>query len=250
GAGPGAPDLITVRGYKAILEADLLVVAGSLVSEAVYQDRSPACRVVDSAPLNLEQITSLLIAGWQQNLKTVRLHTGDPTLYGAIQEQMAVLAQSGVPCRIIPGVTSSLAAAAVLGLEWTLPEVTQTLILTRAPGRTPMPPGEDLASLCAHRSSLALYLSAAQGEAVSRILAEHYGPQSPVALCYRVTWPDERIIWTTAEDLPRTLAAEKLERHTLMLIGPAVSALKNGTSIPKSRLYDPAFSHLCREGSR
>ncbi|MDR2141313.1 MAG: precorrin-4 C(11)-methyltransferase [Deltaproteobacteria bacterium] len=248
GAGPGDPDLITVAGLKAIQAADLIVVAGSLVNPAIYADRSPHCRVVDSAPLDLPAIVELMLQAFRAGQAVVRLHTGDPALYGAIREQMTLLSEAGAPYRVIPGVTSALAAAATLGLELTLPEVTQTVILTRAPGRTPMPPGEDLASLAAHRASLAIYLSAAQGPAVSQILSEAYGPDAPVALGYRISWPDEKIVWATAATLSQALAAEKLDRHTLMLVGPAVAALRTGQNAPKSRLYDPSFSHLYRVG--
>jgi precorrin-4/cobalt-precorrin-4 C11-methyltransferase len=250
GAGPGDPDLITVAGLKAVRAADILVVAGSLVNPAVYRDSGRLARVVDSAPLALDEICEIMIQGYRKNQKVVRLHTGDPGLYGAIFEQMAILERAEVPYRIIPGVTSALAASAALGLEWTVPEVTQTLILSRASGRTEVPPTEDLSSLCAHRASLALYLSAAHGSEVGRILSQAYGPDSPVILCYRITWPDEKIIWTTAARLAETLNEEKLDRHTIMLAGPAISALKSGQPVPKSRLYDSAFSHNFRTGQK
>ncbi|MDR1577636.1 MAG: precorrin-4 C(11)-methyltransferase [Deltaproteobacteria bacterium] len=249
GAGPGDPDLITVAGLKAIQAAELIVVAGSLVNPAIYADRRPSCQVVDSAPLTLAAIGDILIQGYRAGLAVVRLHTGDPSLYGAIQEQMALLKEAAVPYRVIPGVTSALAAAAGLNLEWTLPEITQTLILTRTAGRTPMPPGEDLASLAAHRASLALYLSAAQGREVGQILSQAYGPQAPVAICYRISWPDEKIIWATAETLAETLVAERIDRHALTLVGPAVANLKSGQSAPKSRLYAADFQHLYRPQS-
>jgi precorrin-4/cobalt-precorrin-4 C11-methyltransferase len=247
GAGPGDPDLITVKGLKAVKEADLLVVAGSLVNPAIYQDRSPGARVVDSKDLTLDEITSLMMEGYRAGEKVVRLHTGDPGLYGAIHEQMVILKEHFVPYKVIPGVTSALAASAALDLEWTIPEVTQTLIITRASGRTKVPLGEDLASLASHRASMAIYLSAVQGAQVGNILSQTYGPKSSVALCYRVSWPDEKIIWSTAENLAQTLKEAKLDRHTLMLAGPAVENLKSPAPVPKSRLYDPDFSHLCRE---
>ncbi|MDR2611534.1 MAG: precorrin-4 C(11)-methyltransferase [Deltaproteobacteria bacterium] len=249
GAGPGDPDLITVAGRKALEEADLIVTAGSLVNPEILACRRDGCRVEDSAPLNLQEITKLLVDGWRGGSRVVRLHTGDPSLYGAVHEQFAILRAEGVPYRVVPGVTAAFAAASLIGLEYTLPEVTQTLILTRIQGRTPMPPGEDLASLCSHRASLALYLSAAEGEDVSRILSETYGPDSPVALLYRATWPDGRAVWTTAGNLKGTLDAERLDRHTIMLCGPAVAALKSGSEAPKSRLYDKGFSHGYRGGA-
>ena len=248
GAGPGDPDLITVAGRKAIEAADLIVTAGSLVNPEIMAFRKASCEVVDSAPLNLEEITEHLIRGHSGGKKVVRLHTGDPSLYGAVYEQFAVLKEKGVPYGVIPGVTAAMAGAALLGLEFTLPEITQTLILTRIQGRNPMPEGEDLASLASHRASLALYLSAAEGGEVSRILSEAYGDDAPVALLYRATWPDGRIIWSTAKTLPDTLSGEGLDRHTLIVTGPAVAALKRGDSVPKSRLYAKEFGNGRREG--
>jgi precorrin-4/cobalt-precorrin-4 C11-methyltransferase len=225
------------------MAADLLVVAGSLVNPAIYAAKKPSATVVDSAPLTLEAIVKLMIEAYQKGQAVVRLHTGDPSLFGAIFEQMALLKAAAIPYQVIPGVTSALAAAAALGLEWTRPEVAQTLILTRAKGRTPTPLGEDLASLAAHQTSLAIYLSASQASEVARVLSQAYGPQSPVAICYRVSWPDEKIIWATAATLAETLTRENLDRHVLMLAGPAVAALKHGDGGPPSRLYAADFSH-------
>lgn len=243
GAGPGDPDLITVAGQKALKEADLVVYAGSLVNPDIMNWCRPEARKIDSAPLELAEIVAPMMEAGRAGLKVVRLHTGDPSLYGAIAEQIALLKEAGLPCKVIPGVTAALAGAAALGLEYTLPEITQTLIVTRAAGRTPMPEGEDLAALAAHRSSMAIYLSAGQSREVSRILSQAYGPDSPVALWYRVTWPEARLIWATCETLPETLARAKLDRHVLMLAGPAVAALRNGQSSPKSKLYDANFAH-------
>ncbi|MDR2422245.1 MAG: precorrin-4 C(11)-methyltransferase [Deltaproteobacteria bacterium] len=248
GAGPGDPDLITVAGRKALLAADLVVVAGSLVNPAIHADLKAEAKLIDSAPLALPEIVGHLIQGYRDGLAVVRLHTGDPSLYGAIHEQMALLKEAGVPYKAIPGVTSALAAAAALAMEWTIPEVTQTLILTRAAGRTPTPAGESLEALAAHRASMAIYLSAAQGAEVGRILAAAYGPSAPVALCYRVSWPDEKIVWATAATLAEALARESLDRHVLMLAGPAVEARQTGGEAPKSRLYDPDFRHIRRPG--
>jgi precorrin-4/cobalt-precorrin-4 C11-methyltransferase len=249
GAGPGDPDLITVAGQKALAEADLVVYAGSLVNAEILSWCRPGARLADSAPLALEEIVETLIGGWRQGGKVVRLHTGDPSLYGAIREQIDLLDRRSAPWRIIPGVTAALAGAASLGLEYTLPEITQTLIITRAAGRTPVPEGEELAALAKSRSSMAIYLSAGQGEAVGRILGEAYGPDAPLALLYRVTWPDSRLIWTTCRDLAVALAAEKLARHTLILAGPAVAALRSGRATPKSKLYDAGFTHGHREAA-
>ena len=248
GAGPGDPDLITITGQKALAAADLVVHAGSLVNPQILSWCRPEARLVDSAELNLEEITGEMIAGWRSGLKVVRLHTGDPSIYGAIHEQIVVLNKNEVPWKIIPGITAALAGAAVLGLEYTLPEITQTFIITRAAGRTPVPDGEDLALLAKSRSSMAIYLSASHGEKVGRVLGEAYGPKAPVAVIYRATWPDQQIIWTNCENLAESLAAEGLDRHSLILVGPALAALYSGNEMPKSKLYDAAFTHACRVG--
>ena len=246
GAGPGDPDLITVAGRDALAGADLVVHAGSLVNPEILAWSRPEARRVDSAPLNLDEIVDLMARGYEAGLKVVRLHTGDPSLYGAIYEQLTALEARGVPARVIPGVTAALAAAAGLGLEFTLPEITQTLIITRAAGRTPVPEGENLAALAATGASLALYLSAGQGEEAGRALARGYGPEAPLALCYRATWPDARLVWTTCGRLAETLAAEGLDRHTLILAGPAVATLRSRAAFKASRLYDAKFSHAHR----
>jgi len=249
GAGPGDPDLITVAGQKALNQADLIVVAGSLVNPEILNYRNNNSKVVDSAPLNLEEIVNYLIRGYQDGKKVVRLHTGDPSIYGAIHEQLVYLKKASIPFRVIPGVTAATAAAASLELEFTIPEQTQTLILTRMQGRTPMPLGEDLASLASHRSSMAIYLSATQGREASQILSNAYGPKAPVVLCYRITWPDAKTVWTTAENLAQSLKAENLDRHTLILVGPALNSLLNNEDVAKSKLYDPAFTHGFRKST-
>jgi precorrin-4/cobalt-precorrin-4 C11-methyltransferase len=244
GAGPGNPDLITVAGKKALEAADLIVYAGSLVSKEMLTWAREECRAVDSAGLNLDEIVEAMAEAHARGQKVVRLHTGDPSLYGAVAEQFAMLAERGIAYRVIPGVTAAFAAAAELALEYTLPEVTQTLILTRAEGRTPVPSGEELAALAAHGASLAIYLSASLAEKVSQALSGAFGPESAVALAYRVSWPDQRLLWTTAEKLPQALEEAELKRQVLILAGPALEHLA-GKREPgaKSRLYDPAFSH-------
>ncbi|MGL4209408.1 MAG: precorrin-4 C(11)-methyltransferase [Candidatus Adiutrix sp.] len=247
GAGPGDPDLITVAGQKALSAADLVVHAGSLVNPEILSFCRPEAKLVDSAPLSLTEITAEMITGFNNGQKVVRLHTGDPSIYGAIHEQIMILQQNNVTFKVIPGVTAALAAAASLGLEFTLPEITQTFIITRAKGRTPVPDGESLDLLAQSRASLAIYLSATQGDEVGRILSLAYGPQAPVVLLYRVSWPDARTIWASCDTLADTLRAEKLDRHTLILVGPAVAALKSGQETPKSKLYDALFSHGFRK---
>jgi precorrin-4/cobalt-precorrin-4 C11-methyltransferase len=250
GAGPGDPDLLTVAGLKAIKVADLIVVAGSLVNPALLEARKLDCQVVDSAPLDLAQIVEKLIEGYEAGLKVVRLHTGDPSLYGAIHEQFLLLKKAGVPYQVIPGVTAAMAAAAELALEFTIPEITQTLIITRVAGRTPMPIGEDLRSLSAHQTSIALYRAASQGEEVGKILTQSFGPNSPVVICHQIGWPGSRTIWTTPAKLAQTLTDEGIDRHALILAGPALAARQSGKDTPKSKLYDPSFGHGHRKANQ
>ena len=248
GAGPGHPDLITVAGRKALEEADLIVYAGSLVSVEMLDWARPEARKVDSAGLNLGEIAGTMIAAYEDGQKVVRLHTGDPSLYGAIREQFLALEEAGVEYRVIPGVTAAFAAAAALGLEYTLPEVCQTLILTRAAGRTPVPEDEELASLAAHRASLAVYLSAGQAEKVAEALSPAFGSEAAAAVVYRVSWPDEKILWTTIGRLAQDMEENGITRQALILIGRPLDKLKSGLDSPKSKLYDRTFSHGYRRG--
>ena len=250
GAGPGDPELITVAGRRALEAAELVVYAGSLVPREMLSWCRPEVEAVNSAGLDLDQIVERMVTAWRAGHRVVRLHTGDPSLYGAVHEQFRALEAEGVPYRVIPGVTAAFAAAAALGLEYTLPELCQSLILTRAPGRTPVPPGEDLAGLAAHRASLVIYLSAGQADRVSQALAAALGPGSAVAVVQRASWPDQRVLWTTAQDLPGDLAAAGITRQALILAGPALDLVQRGGSAAASRLYSPGFSHGFRRGGQ
>jgi cobalt-precorrin 5A hydrolase/precorrin-3B C17-methyltransferase len=243
GAGPGAPDLITVRGRDIIARADLILYADSLVDEAVPAAYArPTARVIGSAGLDLERIVALMVETARASGVVARVHTGDPSLYGAIHEQMAALDAQGVPYEIVPGVTAAFAAAARLGVELTVPEVTQTFIVSRVAGRTPVPPGEALHDLAAHGASLALYLSVAQIEqVVAELLAGGaYVPDTPVAVVYRATWPDERVITGTLANIAPQVREAGLTRHALILVGPALGAARPAT---RSRLYASEFAH-------
>ncbi|MFH1090632.1 MAG: precorrin-4 C(11)-methyltransferase [Pseudomonadota bacterium] len=248
GAGPGDPDLITVAGRKVLGEADLVVYAGSLVSPEMLTWVRAGAETVDSSGLSLETIVEKMVSAFHQGRRVVRLHTGDPSLYGAVQEQFSALEKRGVPYRIIPGVTAAFAAAAALGLEYTAPEVCQTLILTRAAGRTPVPEKEDLAELAKHRASMAIYLSAGQAEKVALALAPAYGKEAVLAVVYRAGWPDQKILWTTVSRLAQDMAEAGLSRQAIILAGAPLEDLKAGRETPKSKLYDPAFSHGFRKG--
>lgn len=245
GAGPGDPELITVKGQRALARAQVVVYAGSLVSPAALGWADPSAELIDSASLALEAIVAHLVRGYRAGRRVVRVHSGDPALYGAIQEQMAALDREKVPYGVIPGVTAAFAAAAELKRELTLPEVTQTLILTRAPGRTSVPEREALARLAQHRATMAVYLSVHLVDEVVRELLTGYPPETPAVVAYRVSWPEERFIIGSLAELPAQVKAAGITRQALILVGPTL-----GPEEPEalSKLYDRAFSHGWREG--
>ncbi|NJP07937.1 MAG: precorrin-4 C(11)-methyltransferase [Chloroflexaceae bacterium] len=253
GAGPGAADLITVRGAQLIAVADVILYADSLVQEAITQlSRKSAARVIGSSGLHLTQIVEVMVLAAQAGQTVARVHTGDPSLYGAIQEQIAGLEQHGIPWEIVPGVTAAFAAAARLGVELTQPELAQTVILSRMAGRTPVPTGEELRSLATHGTTLVLYLSVAQIEQmVNELLAGGaYTGETPVAVVYRVTWPDEQWVTGTLSTIAAQVRAAGYTRHTLILVGPALdAALHRQRSAAVSRLYDASFAHGYRSTS-
>lgn len=250
GAGPGAPDLITVRGRAIIEQADLVLYADSLVQASVAGlARKPTARIIGSAELHLAELVALMVEAAQAGQVVARVHTGDPALYGAIHEQMAALDEHGIPYAIVPGVTAAFAAAARLGVELTVPELTQTVILGRVAGRTPVPEREALPALAAHGASLALYLSIDQ---IERVVAEllaggAYTPATPVAVVYRATWPDEQVLTGTLADIAAAVRAAGYTRHALILVGPA---LRPGRAAAPSRLYDASFGHGYRSVAR
>ncbi len=245
GAGPGDPELITVKGQKALMAADLVIYAGSLVPEALLQWTRSDIRALSSASMHLEEIVAEIQSAHADGQRVVRLHTGDPSLYGAVYEQISELSKRGIPYKVIPGVTAAFAAAAALGIEYTLPEVSQTLILTRMAGRTPVPEKENLASLARHQTSMAIYLSMSAIDEVSEILGDAYGENSPCAVVYRASQPEEKIILTPLKDLVARVAAEKITKHALIIVGK-VLAINPDDIMHKSKLYDKNFKHECR----
>lgn len=247
GAGPGDPELITVKGQKALMQADCIVYSGSLVPEAVLKWKKEGAETVNSAPLHLEQIIERIQSAWQQGQKVVRLHTGDPSLYSAMIEQVQELAKQNIPYRVIPGVTAAFAAAAGLGFVYTLPEVTQTLILTRMPGRTPVPEKEHLRFLAGHQCSLAIYLSVSLVEEVADILGEAYGPEASCVLASRVSQPEERFFCTPVKDLVKTVEQEQIKRQALIIIGKTLEYGTEKALSAKSKLYAEHFSHGFRK---
>jgi precorrin-4/cobalt-precorrin-4 C11-methyltransferase len=249
GAGPGDPELITVKGQKALARADLVLYAGSLVSPGVVGWANPAAERVDTAKLHLEEICARMITAYRAGRRVVRVHSGDPALYGAIQEQLEVLAREGVPYEVIPGVTAAFAAAAALAQELTLPEVSQTVIFTRAAGRTPVPEPEALRQLARHGATLVIYLSIKLIEQVVADLTPAYGPETPVVVAYRVSWPDQLLLRGTLGTIAGLVKGSGIERQALIMVGPAMAARKEKLKA-RSKLYDQGFSHGFRGGGK
>lgn len=245
GAGPGDPELLTLKARHALGRADTVIYAGSLVPEAVLR-HAPATAVLhNSAPLALEQVIEITKSAVTNGRCVIRLHSGDTSLYSAIQEQLAILEDAGIDCEVIPGISAFQATAAALKSELTLPEIVQTVILTRGEGETKMPSGEDLAALAQHKATLCIFLSARLVETVQEQLLTAYSPQTPVAIAYRVTWPDEKIIVTTLAELAGEVRRHRLTRTTLFLVGDAIGGRRN-----RSRLYDRSHGHLFRARQR
>ena len=247
GAGPGAPDLITVRGLRFIERCPLCLYAGSLVPRAILASAPPGARLIDTAPLTLDEIVAHMRQAHDGGLDIARLHSGDPSLYGAIAEQMRRLAALGIPFDVTPGVPSFAAAAAALGCELTLPEVAQTVILTRTATRSsPMPEGEGLEPLAATGATLAIHLSVANLARVVRALSPYYGADCPVVVACRVSWPDELLILGTLGDIRSKVKEAHITRTALVLVGPALA----GESAAESRLYAADHHHTMRPRQR
>ncbi|MBT3175528.1 MAG: precorrin-4 C(11)-methyltransferase [Desulfobacula sp.] len=243
GAGPGDPDLITVKSMKALKTADLIIYAGSLVPEAVLCWKGKDTETQSSAGMDLVQIIDAIKTYHAKGKKVVRLHTGDPSLYGAIFEQMRELEKIKIPYEVIPGVTAAFAAASKMNMEYTLPEVTQTLILTRISGRTPVPELESLEKLAYHQSSMAIYLSIGHAKKVQLILEKHYGRNAVCAVAYKVSHPEEKIVYTKIKKLMKTCEENSITRHALIIVGKSVEASIDNRAVVKSKLYDSTFSH-------
>jgi len=248
GAGPGDPELITIKGQRALAQADLILYTGSLIPEALLAHARPAAARVDTASLDLQDIVRRLIAGYEAGQRVVRLHTGDPSLYSAIQEQITLLRQAQVPYQVIPGVTAGAAAAATLGQELTIPGLTQTVIYTRMAGRTPVPEAESLARLASHRATLVIYLSSHLLEQLVASLLPEYGPETPAVVVYRASWPDEQVIRGTLATIAKQVQEAGIRRQALILVGPAL-APEDGQAA-RSKLYDAAFSHGYRQAGQ
>lgn len=247
GAGPGDPELLTIKAQKLLMQADVVLFADSLVPRQIVEMVRPEAEVVRSANKTLEELLPLMQAWVQQGKAVVRLQSGDPSLYSAIHEQMQALAAAEIPFEVIPGISAFQAAAAKLKVELTVPELVQTIILTRISGRTHVPETEELASLAAHRASLCLYLSARHIQEAQSKLLQHYPPETPVAVCFRLGWPDERIWLVSLSEMADLSQREQLIRTTLYVVSPALaSAWERFANTARSRLYHPEHSHLFR----
>ena len=242
GAGPGDPDLISIRGRQMLEKADLILYAGSLVPKELTLCAKAGATVRSSADMNLEEQFALMKEFYDKGLFVVRLHTGDPCIYGAIQEQMNYFDQYGMDYHITPGISSFQAAAAALYSQFTIPEKVQTIILTRGEGRTPMPEKEQLHKLAQSQSTMCIFLSAGVVEKVQEELSRHYAPTTPVAACYKLTWKDERIYRGQLKDLAKIVKENHLTLTTLLVVGDAIDNRKG-----LSRLYADEFKHLFRK---
>jgi precorrin-4/cobalt-precorrin-4 C11-methyltransferase len=250
GAGPGDPDLITVKGLKLLQQADVVLYTDSLVSGELAAKAKPGAEILQSSGMALEEMVDLMVDRVRQGKTVVRLHTGDPSVYGATMEQIALLKQAGIDVEIVPGVSSVFAAAAALGAELTIPELTQTLILTRAEGRTPVPEREKLRALAEHHCTIALFLSATLTKKVVRELTEAgWSEDTPVAVVQRASWPDQVIVRTTLKDLDEEMAKHGIRSHAMILAGRALDpSLHEKSRQHRSRLYDKTFTHGYRKG--
>lgn len=239
GAGPGAPDLITVRGQRLIGQADVIIYAGSLVNPEVLAGRKADCRVYDSARMTLEDVFAVVEEAEDQGLSTVRLHTGDPCLYGAIREQMDEMEKRGIAYEVCPGVSSFCGAAAALGMEYTLPDISQSVVITRMAGRTPVPERESIAAFAAHQATMVVFLSAGMpGELSEELVRGGYAADTPAAIVYKATWEDEKTVVTTVGQLEKAALDHGIDRTALIIVGDAVAQAGYG----RSKLYDPSFT--------
>lgn len=246
GAGCGAVDLITVRGARLLKEADVVIYAGSLVNPEVLSYTSEGCKIYNSAEMTLEQVLEVIQAAEAAGKTTVRLHTGDSSIYGAVREQFDELDALGIDYDVCPGVSAFGGAASSLRVEYTLPDVSQTVIITRTTGRTPVPERESIRSLAAHRATMVLYLSTSLTDKLQTELLEGgYPGSTPVAVVYKASWPEEKIFHCTVDTLHKTVTENGLTKTSLIIVGDCM-----GAQYSRSRLYAPDFSTEYREASK
>ena len=247
GAGSGAADLITLRGKQQLEEADIIIYAGSLVNPDLLKYAKDGCEIFNSAKMTLEEVLEVMIRGTKEDKQIVRLHTGDPCLYGAIREQMDVLDEEGSPYDYTPGVSSFCGAASALNLEYTLPDISQSVIITRMAGRTPVPEKESIESFAAHNATMVIFLSTGLLEELSeRLIAGGYTADTPAAIVYKATWDDEKSFICTVGTLAETARKNNITKTALMIIGNVVGC----TNYDRSKLYDPGFTTEFREATK
>ena len=245
GAGCGAPDLITVRGAELLRSADVVIYAVSLVNPALLDDTKQGCTLYNSAAMTLEDVISVMVLAEKEGKLTVRLHTGDPSLYGAIREQMDELNARKIAFDICPGVSSFAGAAAALKAEYTLPKVSQSVVITRMAGRTPVPDGESIRAFAAHRATMVIFLSAGMTEKLQEeLLAGGYAGETPAAIVYKASWPDEKIVRCTVGTLHASASENGISNLALVIVGDFL-----GDTYERSCLYDPAFTTAYRKGA-
>lgn len=243
GAGPGDPELITVKGQRIVNEADIIIYAGSLVNKAIIGGHKAEAEIFNSASMTLDDVIAVIKRGTEEGKKIARVHTGDPSIYGAIREQMDRLDALEIPYEVIPGVSSFVASAAALKKEFTLPDVSQTVICTRLEGRTPVPEKEKLESLASHQASMAIFLSVQMIDDVVRRLTTHYPVTTPVAVIQRATWEDQKIVLGTLENIAEKVKEGNITKTAQILVGDFL-----GNEYSLSKLYDPSFTHEYRQG--
>lgn len=247
GAGPGAEDLISVRGARLLEEADVIIYAGSLVNPALLKRAKETCQIYNSAKMTLEEVISVMEEAEKKRQMTVRLHTGDPCIYGAIREQFEQLDARGISYEVCPGISSFCGAAASMHLEYTLPDVSQSVILTRMAGRTPVPDKESIESFAAHQATMVIFLSTGMlPELSARLIEGGYAPDTPAAICYKATWPDEKQVFCTVGTLAERAEEENIRKTALILVGEAIAP----TTFRRSDLYHPDFTTEFREGRK
>jgi len=242
GAGPGDPELITLKGMKIIQACDVIIYAGSLVNKEILKYAKPEAEIYDSALMNLDEIIELIEKFYNEGKDVARIHTGDPAIYGAIHEQIRRLEEKNIDYEVIPGVSSFLAAAAVLKKELTIPEITQTVIITRIGGRTKVPPKEDLKDLSRHKATMAIFLSVQDIDKVVLELKEGYEETTPVAVVYKATWEDQVIVTGTLNDISQKVKSKGINKTAMILVGDFLKDVKS-----YSKLYDREFSHSFRK---
>ena len=246
GAGAGDPELITVKGQKLLQKADVIIYAGSLVNPALLDFAKEGAEIHDSASMTLPEVIETIEKAVAKDLMVVRLHTGDPSIYGAIQEQMDALKKKGIDFEVVPGVSSFLATAAALKQEYTLPGISQTVIITRNEGRTPVPEREKLRSLAAHQATMCIFLSITMlADVVKELIEGGYAPSTPIAIVQRASWPEQKIVRATLATIVAEIADKGIDRTAMIVVSRCL-----GADYELSRLYAPEFSHMFREASK